>query len=245
MSAPRRSNVLYALAVAVLACSAAFIQHAKHSGWLQLIKKPLPLRVGLEEMDRGCVRPYGVAHSSRLPQEAVEELGTKQYLDWLLQRSDGRPCFREAALLITYYTGVQDQLPHVPEECYYQGAFTQDTNDVLAFDLKELGRGVAVRRLSFYPPRGVGKKRYVYYTICVNGDFYCRRDAVRLRMGDFREKHLYYSKVEIALDGVPATALPEADEVVAGLLDQVLVELVRAHWPTPSAVRGGESVSAG
>lgn len=244
MSASRRANVLYGLAVAVLAGSAAFIQFAKSSGWLRLIKKPLPLRLGLEDVNRGCVRPYAVAHSNRLPQEAVEELGTAQYLDWLLQRPDGKSSLREAALLITYYTGVQDQLPHVPEECYYQGAYTQDTDDVMELDLERLGRRVPVRRLSFYPPRGAGKKRHVYYTICVNGDFYCRRDAVRVRLGDFREKYLYYSKVEIALDGVPDRDLPEADAAVTRLLDQVLAELARSHWPRASAARVGPDGSA-
>jgi hypothetical protein len=233
----------YALAVLILGGSAMAMQAAKSRGVFRLVKLPLPVRKALEDADRACVRPFTVQASRRLPPETVEELGTSEYLDWVLQGSAGAVKWQTAELTVTYYTGVQDQVPHVPEECFYQGAFTPDTDRTIEADMERLGRQLSIRRLSFYPPPGrSGGKVYVYYTICVNGDFYSERNRVRLRMGDPRESHMYYSKVELVLDGVSDNQVQEADRQAFELLDGVLVELVGSHWPK---IEAGAGVASG
>jgi len=240
-----KAGLRYLLAVLILGVSAVAMQTAKSRGSLQLVKQPLQIRKALEDADRACVRPFGVLASKRLKPEEVEELGTSEYLNWVLQPPSSAVALQAAHLSVTYYTGAQDQVPHVPEECYYQGAFTQDTDRTIEVDMERLGRRVAIRRLSFFPPPGQsGGKVYVYYTICVNGDFYCERDRVRLRMGDPRESHLYYSKVEVVLDGVGDNQLTAADEQAFKLLDGVLVELAASHWPKAEAGLLGEQDGA-
>lgn len=237
----RQSTLRYALAVLVLGGSAVAMQVARSQGAFQLLKRPLPIRKPLEDANRACVQPFQVVSAQRLPPETVEELGTAEYLDWVLQAPGGMAKWQATHLSVTYYTGVQDQVPHVPEECYYQGAFTQDTDRTFDVDMNKLGRRVTIRRLSFYPPRRTTDRVYVYYTICVNGDFYGERERVRLRLSDPRESHLYYSKVELVLDGVSESDLAAADRQAFDLLDGVLVELVRSHWPKAGAESGGAS----
>ncbi len=228
----RRTTLLYGLAVLVLGASAVAMQVARSQGVFRLLKRSLPIRKPLEDANRACVHPFRVVAAQRLPAETVEELGTSEYLNWTLATSGAAPPWQATHLSVTYYTGVQDQVPHVPEECYYQGAFTQDTDRSFDVEMGKLGRRIPVRRLSFYPPPGrASGKVYVYYTICVNGDFYSERERVRLRMSDPRESHLYYSKVELVLDGVSESELAAADRQAFELLDGVIVELIESHWP--------------
>ena len=255
MSTERRSLGHYVLAVVMLAASALGMQVAKSAGWFQLIKKPLPLRKALGDMDRDSVLPYEVVSSRRLPPEVVGELGTEEYLDWVLLVPEGRVGPPRMTLSVTYYTGVQDQVPHVPEECLHQASYTQRDSHVREVELEELERldqavtdrdeqlkkrgkkperpdtPIKFHELSFNPPRGTGNAQYVYYTVCVNGDYYADRQRVRLRLADFREGYLYYSKVEVSFRVGKEKNLPAVSRQAYELLDKALAELVRSHYP--------------
>jgi hypothetical protein len=242
----RRATFHYLLAVVVLAGTAVALQAAKSRGVLQLIKKPLPILKPLADLDRACVRPYSVLTFPRLAPETIEDLGTSEYVTWLLQAPEQKVPWRVTQLFVTYYTGVQDQVPHVPDECYYQGAYIRDSDKVLDIDMPDLGRRIAVRRLTFFPPppRQSTDKVYVYYVICANGDCYADRERVRLRMADWQETHLYYSKVELTFDGVNDGDSPLADQQASELLDKVLAELFKSHWPRAGSEHGGASGGA-
>src|SRR5260221_152729 len=125
---------------------------------------------------------------------------------------------------VTYYTGVQDQVPHVPEECSFQGGMTQDSDDTIPLHMDRLGEDVKIRRISFYSPRRLGERRYTYYTICVNGTFCTERFAARLRMSQRQDSHLYYSKVELSIDGSGNVDVSELDHCAAEVLDRALSE---------------------
>ena len=244
-SAPQRITFNYVLAVLLLAGTAVALQTAKSRGAFQLVKKASPIRKPLQDLDRACVRPIEVLTAPQLAPETVEELGTSEYVEWALQVPRQRiPC-KAMRLFVTYYTGVQDQVPHVPEECLAQGAFSPDTDKTLEMDLKQLGRRVSIRRLSFFPPQQTTGRVYVYYTICINGDYYAGRESARLRMANPHESHLYYSKVELSFEGLDQGGVASVDQYANGVLDQVLTELVRSHWPQLGSGRGGEPEGAG
>jgi hypothetical protein len=226
------------VAVALLLGMAVALQTARSRGSLQLIKKALPICKLLEDLDRSAIRPFEVAAVLRVPAETIEDLGTSEYVYWRLQPNRRPVPWKSAQLFVTYYTGVQDQVPHVPEECMTQGAYIQDTDDTLEMDMSQLGRKIGVRRLSFYPPQQTSDKLWVYYTICVNGDYCPGRESARLRMGDPRESHLYYSKVELSFEGLNDKNLATGDQQAASILDKVLTELVKSHWPKAGSERG-------
>ena len=246
MTVATRSRIHFLLCGFILFGCAGFIHVANRQGWLRLIKAPLPIRKPLDSFDRSKLQPLEVANVIKLPTETVEELGTKEYINWTLAAPEGTlENVRGCSLSVTYYTGVVDQVPHVPEECLFQGAFTQAGDNVMEVTLPQLGETVQIRRLSFYPPRDLTNRTYVYYTICVNGHFFGRRDMVRGVMADPRDSHLYYSKVEVAIREKPGVRIQELDEAARIVLDRTVTELMRSHWPLRGWERGGPPQGAG
>ncbi len=228
------------LAIAVLGGSAALMQAAQVKGWLQIIKKPLPVRKSLDDFDRSQIAPYTLVTSERFPPEMEEDLGTREYLNWLVKEPTTPPYRgRHMNLAVTYYTGVVDQVPHVAEECMTQGAFSLDTDRVVDLELPSIGRAIPIRRQTYFPPRDMTLKIFVYYTISVNGDFYATRTPARRRMADWSDTHLYYSKVEISFRGSANADSDELDARAAELFDRVIGELFKTHWPIPGSEKGG------
>ncbi|MFQ5411560.1 MAG: hypothetical protein ACE5EC_04660, partial [Phycisphaerae bacterium] len=87
------------------------------------------------------------------------------------------------------------------------------------------------------------EESYVYYTICVNGDFYANRLPVRLRMGDRKETHLYYSKVEVSFSGLNNPDLADLDQRARSVMDIIITELVNTHWPRKGSELGGDQTA--
>jgi hypothetical protein len=235
-----RDKINVGLGLAVLGASAAFMQAAQSKGWLSLVKQRLPILKPIKELNRTKLEPFMVVSSQEFPAEVTEELGTEEYFNWIIKEPSAAPYKgRIINLTATYYTGVVDQVPHVPEECMVQGAYTQAGDDVMQMELPTLGESIEVRRLQFYPPRDVTVKTYVYYTFCVNGDYLATRMAVRSRMTKFADTHLYYSKVEVAFRGRPDADLNELDARAREVMDRVLSELRSSHFPPKGWEQGG------
>ncbi len=235
-----RQNLLYAVSVVVLGGSAAFMQVAKAHGWLRVIKKPLPIRKPLRDMDRAILSPLRFVVSHRLSPEMELELDTTEYINWELGSPETeRPWRGSAALSVTYYTGKQDQVPHVPEECFRQSDYSPVDDDHIEFLMSHADSTIAVRRLSFEPPGEVGLNTYIYYTICVNNRFFSQRNTARMRMADPRDTHLFYSKIELLFENVNRSRLDDLDEQARALFDRTLRELARSHWPLEGWERGG------
>lgn len=240
-----RDKVNVGLALVTLGASVAFMQAAQSQGWLSLVKKQLPVLKPLRELDRSKMDPFMLVSSQELPAETVEELGTEEYINWILKEPSSAPYKGRALnLAVTYYTGVVDQVPHVPEECMVQGAFTQDGDEALEMELPLTGRTIEVRRLQFYPPRDLSVKTFVYYTFCVNGDFFAKRMSVRTRMTKWSDTHLYYSKIEVSFKARPGAELAELDARAREVLDRTISELQRSHFPPAGWAQGGPRAGA-
>ncbi len=140
---------------------------------------------------------------------------------------------------VSYFTGKQDQLPHVAEECMHASGYAKERDVTLAMEFSSVGEEVSVRRLRFAPPRQAGSRMYIYYLLCVNHDFYAGRTGARVRMANDEETHLYHSKVEVSFQGVKDEALEELDEFARDVLDKAVAELVRSHWPLKGWEKGG------
>ena len=246
MSSRVHTSLLYVLAVLILGISAGVMQDAKNRGWLRVIKKPLPIRKPLLAMDRSCLQPFRLVVSHPLRPEVEAELGTTEYINWIVDLPGvNQPWQGQAALSVTYYTDKQDQVPHVSEECMYQAGFSQMSDETLEMEMPGVDRTMAIRRLSFSSPRHPETNTYVYYVICVNNDFFPGRRGARFRIMDDQDTHLFYAKVEVSLEAVDEGRLSEADECARELLDNAIAELVRSHWPLKGWERGGPPPSTG
>lgn len=229
-------NAAFIAGLAVMLATGGYISYARGSGKLYLIKKAAPLQKQLDEMSTSQLQPWVLRERVPIPEEVIEELGTKLYIQWILENplAEGPPFARSASLFVTYYTGVQDQVPHVPDECYGQsGAGQTGVNDI-EFKRPD-GQKYKVRRLGFAMPRGRGFS-FVYYVFIVNGDLYCDRNDVRLRCGWPTEKHLYYSKIEISFRSQDSEAPPEMDRTAERLLNQVISVMLKDHLPDVAAM---------
>ena len=241
MAQSKRQTVYFALAVIVLGGSAI----ATELWSFTIIKGPLPIRKPLIDLSSSSLGDYELVASKRLSTDLLSELGTDEYIEWTLR--DRRVEDKNDAvvsLFVTYYTNVQDQVPHVPEECNPQAGLIPAGDDSLRFHIDSLGEEIAVRRLAFLPKKDQRIKNVVYYTINVNGTFHNGRQTARLKMADPRDTHLYYSKVEIMFFGRLNAEDPELDRRAKALMDATIRVLFKDYWPQRGSERGGPTPAA-
>jgi hypothetical protein len=243
----RLGSRYYLLAVVVLAVSAAGMQTARSLGWLTDIKKPLQIRNPLSDLNRDCLAPMKFVSAGKLDEEMEIELGTTEYINWLLESPARTKLWRDPIFFsVTYYTGKQDPVPHVPEECMWQAGLSPypagDGN--LELTPRESGEAVHVRRVAFFPRASDGTKLYDYYTIRVNGNFFSGRESARPYLSVPWETHLYYSKVEVMFQGVRDENLEQVDKAALALLGPVVDELLKSHYPLKGWEKGGPPAEA-
>lgn len=237
-----RRRTHYLIAVIILAICASGLQVANSIGYFVVVKKPLPIRKPLKDLERKCVTPLAFVSSDTMSDEVVAELGTTEYVSWLLNEAapNGSPS-SPVRLSVTYYTGKVDQVPHVPEECIYQGGMDPGgDDDTLTLRVPNHEGDIPLRRLSFRPRAGDGSKVYDYYTICVNNKYFSTRDWARLEMSSRRATHMFYSKIEVMYPGGPGGGkLEDLDQRAMKLIGRVIEELTRTHYPLRGWEQGG------
>lgn len=149
-------------------------------------------------------------------------------------------------LSVTYYTGMVDTVAHIPDRCMTAAGFdTSEARDE-KWDLgnrlgMEKGEPIPLRFMVF-DDRNSGRNisRALAYFFHVNGSYEGGVAAVRLKLQDLRQKHAYYSKVEVMTLGSDTRRTQEV------LKDFLLVALpsVETCLPDWSAVAGGPTTRA-
>jgi hypothetical protein len=202
-----------------------------------LQKLPAPLRAPLSGLDRTVLDPpYRLLDAAQIPPEVIDQLGTDQYIQWLLENTkenDSSPV-KLANLFITYYTGTPDPVPHIPENCYLGAGYDMGGTEDWNIDIPKLDRQVPVRVLELEKKGRFGTERSVVaYTFGVNGRFAVDRNEVRAIVGNPWEAYAFFSKVEVKFQG-RAGVTPtrqEAMTAAADLFRKLLPLLVENHWP--------------
>lgn len=243
--------------VVVLAGSAIGLQWAVSALGVRFRKLPIALRQPLANLETDLARRtrYRVRHKERLSAEAIGTLGTDQYIYWGVEDTSRRPDdpLKYLVLMITYYTGDPDQVPHVPDVCMTAQGYrveeqSDDTVKLRAADGSV--ESVPLQALRFAKSTLMTEERpTVLYTFHANGDFWGSRTGVRLALGDPRSTHAYFSKVEVKIDLVrrtlssspsaPSGPTPEATvQASKALLRKVLPFLVADYWPREAELQG-------
>lgn len=236
--------------VVVLAGSAIGLQWTVRALGVRFRKLPIELRQPLTnlEMDLARRTSYRVRYKQRLSAEAVGALGTDQYIYWQVEdtsRRKGDP-LKYLVLLITYYTGDPDQVPHVPDVCMTAQGYRVEAKSDDTVQLRADGgntESVPLQALQFAKSTLITEERpTVLYTFHANGDFRGSRTGVRLALGDPRSTHAYFSKVEVTIHLIRRTLFsspsapsgPTTEDTVKAskaLLRKVLPLLVADYWP--------------
>ena len=122
-------NAKYALLVAAMTLVGLRVgfRYAVESANAFLEKKPVPLRAQLTTIPLRLGNWRAEGEGMPLTAEIVEELGTDRYIDRWYTQGEARPDAPGMALHITYYTGLIDAVPHVPDRCLVAGGLIPKT----------------------------------------------------------------------------------------------------------------------
>jgi len=218
---------------------------------VQFRKEALPLRKPLENLDQSQLAPYRLLRPSHLQQDMVNQLGTDQYVLWLMAnpyRSDGtlrdianHPDWAKPSwpwrinFFVTYYTGTPDAVPHVPETCYAGSGhqLTRQSPDEVIVPMGDDEIVVPIQVLEFEKAGElVQNRRVVIYTFHANGAFRADRTAVRRAVSFPSSRYAYFSKLEVSLDiGAEDKARDEAVASSKRFLQTAIPVLLNDHWP--------------
>lgn len=119
-------------------------------------------------------------------------------------------------LAITYYTGLVDTVPHVPEKCYVADGFQTEGSVAIGATVGAYAdgtpRNVDYSYLHFQDTTGMGRvDRDVAYLFHVNGRYVSNNIAVRKELADLLQKYGYFAKVELMTTGRAGAKLADAD----------------------------------
>lgn len=132
------SHARAALVVATLTLGASAIgfNFAVRAARYHLQKEPVPLRAPLTTIPRTLGEWEAQGADQRLTAEVEEELGTEDYLDRRYVKKGADPALGTLMVHITYYTGLIDTVPHIPDRCLVAGGWVkQGTPENLALDV--------------------------------------------------------------------------------------------------------------
>lgn len=212
---------------------------------VQFTKLPVDLKKPLERLDHARLEPYKVRHAGTIPADVLNRLGTRHYIQWVLENSSSSTQRRPEDILhlfVTYYTGQPDRVPHVPEECYLGGGYSVVDSTLIDVPIPALGpqATIPIRILQFERSSLLDREqRIVMYTFRANGEFCSGRRAVQTTLARPGSDHAYFSKLELTFGTDEAPAEREA-AIEAGkrFLQVVVPVLVEDHWPDWDQVTG-------
>ena len=126
------------MCVIVLAVASVSMSAIKSYLGVYMIKLALPLTKSFDLIDENRLGPYKVVNKTKIENaDILEELGTKDYIQWILEDTEApkASASRYCSLFITYYTGTPDQVPHVPEECYFGSGSQWQSKESVNFEV--------------------------------------------------------------------------------------------------------------
>jgi len=213
------------------------------------VKERVDLRKPLDLLDRDRLAPYKLDKAIEIQSDILNQLGTDQYLQWIVQvpdRLEEPDKGRFLSLFVTYYTGLPDAVPHVPKECYAGGGhkLINETPDEVTISSQGQEIAVPIQVLEFRKESQFSRNsRVVLYTFHANGQFRADRTAVRLAIGSLTDRYAYFSKVEVGVDLEEGRFTKDQAVMSAKrFLKVAMPVLLEDHWPDWEAVNKGSAI---
>ncbi|MAJ47425.1 MAG: hypothetical protein CBC35_09325 [Planctomycetes bacterium TMED75] len=136
------------LIVGAIAVQAALIQLN-----VFLVKKSVPLQASLDTIPSRMGGWKQIGDEPEYSDAIIESLGTTQFIDRAYINPTS-PSFGDFKLHISYYTGTIDDVPHIPERCWYASGLSQLGNSEyfpLAIDQSEWSEDGNLNRATGLP----------------------------------------------------------------------------------------------
>jgi len=237
--------------LAILLAGAASIPLVAQLANAYLRKLPLPLKRPLHELDPARLAPDYVLRPLQpdpLPDTLLEQLGTREYLNWYLIDQTRPPWdpTRMVHVFITYHTGQPDLVPHNPRECLPASGWDLIDEHQIVVSVPHPNGDIAhipLAVLEFAPPRGGNRRLTVLFFFYANGRYATTRTAVRLAVSNLSDRYAYYSKIELSFSDERERRLADreaSEQAAKRLLRRLMPVLWEDHYPDWEAVRRGE-----
>ncbi len=125
-----------------------------------------------------------------------------------LAESQSRHPSAIVTVAITYYTGLVDTVPHVPEKCYVADGFEPVNPQTIPVTLGTTADGkpreLSYRFIHFEDMTGAGRvDRDVAYLFHVNGQYESSNVGVRNQLANLLQRKSYFAKIELMTTGRP------------------------------------------
>jgi hypothetical protein len=219
-------------------------------------KKSVPLRAQLDDPKGGVPARFGdwvqVTLDEPLDGEVEAALATKQYIFryYANTRLVGEDAVRQLAgksgkerlqwagttamrnpeaivnLAVTYYTGLVDTVPHIPERCVVADGYLPSHVANHTWDVRTRLSGdgrIPVRFINFEDQTGMRRvPRSVAYFFQVNGGYESDPFEVRRRLQNLAQRYGYFAKVELlTLHPDPARSATVMTDFLTAALPEV------------------------
>lgn len=201
-------------------------------------KLALPPQHKMQELKQERLAGYKLLKVPPMQSDVLNQLGTDDVVQWLVQEWDpagNRPVGPVVSLFVTYYTGMPDAVPHIPEVCYQGSGFevASQTEDSVVITSRGREQTVPIQVLLFRKAsQFTQSERIVIYTFHANGQFREDRLAVRAAIGSLTDRYAYFSKVEVGVEIEPGrTTKEQAVDAAKRFMRVVIPVLLEDHWP--------------
>ena len=141
------------VAIGVLTAGAISVQAALMQLNVFLVKKPVPLQASLDTIPTRINDWKQLGEEPEYSDAILESLGTTQFIDrsYVHQSDSSLPSFK---VHVSYYTGTIDDVPHIPERCWYASGLRQLGKSMdlpLELDQSSWVEGTLVNRATSVP----------------------------------------------------------------------------------------------
>ncbi len=123
MTFDRQARAALVAAIATLLICGIGFRIAVRGAQAVLAKEPVPLRSQLTAIPKRLGPWRATGEDRMLTAELEEALGTRKYLDRVYVREADRGRDQSVMVHMTYYTGIIDAVPHVPDRCMVAGGW--------------------------------------------------------------------------------------------------------------------------
>ncbi len=197
-------------------------------------KDPVPLKKSLARADWTRMAPayrWSPKQPAEVSKEVIAQLGTHEILQWRLIDDTVAPNdpVRIADIVITYYTGSPDVVPHVPEECLAASGYAPlGPPKTVSVELAD-GTEVPVKVADYSAPRG--GTMTVLYLFHVNGEYATSRMEVRRGLANPLLRYAYFAKLEFRFSNLRNEGAGREPSLAAlpRLLDKLIPLLMEEH----------------
>ncbi len=200
-------------------------------------KEPIAIRRSLKTFDPQSLLFFQKDWDFHDSPVSAEEIGTEEYTYITFQRKDKLKSPQQIVLFITYYSDPRDKVPHTPEVCSRQAGAIVRRLTTTTIDIPESGQAVSPIEAKLLILDQQKQSSLTLYVFCVEGLFRHDREQVRWIIGKPGNRHVFFSKIEVAAL-LPANGDTQAAfEACKEVLSQMIPVLVNDYFPTKEQIQ--------